>query len=150
MATAWILVANGSEARLFERKGKEWSLLESFYHPDSRRKDTEITSDHLGHEETQGNRTEINTKAYGSFPETTDPHDYEIDRFARELAHHLDNHRARSDFDELVVVAPPRFHGRFNRHRSRELAACVAADIEKDYTKVPERELPERLAPHLK
>ncbi len=148
MAEAWILVANGSEARLFRHEGKQLALIESFLHPDSRRKDQEITSDHSSHRETRSDGT-ASKKAYGSFPEPTDPHDFEVDRFARELAHTLDAHRAKSEFGELIVVAPPRFHGRFNAHMPKELARCITHNIEKDYTAISERELPDRLSAHL-
>ncbi|SCZ55727.1 host attachment protein [Thiohalomonas denitrificans] len=148
MNQAWILVANGSEARLFRHEGKALSLIEEFAHPDSRRKDQEITSDHSSHRETRSDGT-AGKKAYGSFPEPTDPHDFEVDRFARELAHTLDAHRAKNAFSELVVVAPPRFHGRFNKHMTTDLTRCVTRNIEKDYTKVPERDLLGQLAPQL-
>ncbi|WP_303900850.1 host attachment protein [Thiohalomonas denitrificans] len=148
MTEAWVLVANGSEARLFRHEGKHLTLIEEFAHPDSRRKDREITSDHSSHRETRTDGT-ASQKAYGSFPEPTDPHDFEVDRFARELAHTLDTHRAKNAFSELIVVAPPRFHGRFNQHMTNELTRCVKGNLEKDYTKVPEQELFDRLASQL-
>lgn len=148
MTETWVLVANGSTARLFRHEGKQLTLIEEFSHPDSRRRDQEITSDHSGHRETPSNGT-ASKKAYGSFPEPTDPHDFEVDRFARELAHTLDAHRAKSAFGELIVVAPPRFHGRLNTHMPKELSRCVARNLELDYTKLPERELFGRLLSHL-
>ncbi len=148
MKDAWVLVANGSEARLFHHTGKSLELVEQFLHPDSRRKDQEITSDHASHRETRTEGT-ASQRVYGSFPEPTDPHDFEIDRFARELDEKLEQHRAQNDFRELVLVAPPHFHGLVKKHMSGPLEKCVIREVSKDYTSVRERDLLEQLTPHL-
>lgn len=148
MRDAWVLVANSSEARLFRLDGQHLSMIEQFLHPDSRRKDQEITSDHSGHRETRSTG-DASTAVYGSFPEPTDPQEFEFDRFARELSQTLDRHRTQNDFRELVLVAPPKFHGMLNKHMPDSLANCITHNVQKDYTSLPERELMEHLTPFL-
>jgi protein required for attachment to host cells len=148
MEKTWILVANSSEARLFDRTRNGLELVEQFIHPDSRRKDQELTSDHASHHETRTDGT-AGQRVYGSFPEPTDPQRFEFDRFARQLATALDQHRTRNAFKRLLLIAPPQFLGMLNGHLPRETERLVSVRVDKDYTKVPDHELLSRVEPYL-
>lgn len=149
MDTLWILIANGSSARLYatDAHHRAYELIDQFLHPISRQKEQVMTSDHASHRET---RTEgsASQAVYGSYPEPTDPKDYEIERFARELAEHLNIERTRNRFAGLMLVAPPRFHGMLNRHLDEQVRRLVSRHIDKDYTGVPDHALAATLAPH--
>ena len=146
MDTVWVLVANGSEARLFEMDShaNNFSLLDAIDHPESRQKGSELSSDRSGHY--QGERTGA---THGAFNEAIDPKSYEIERFAMDLAGLLDEGRAASRYKELVVVASPHLHGLLNKHLDKQVEKMVSHHIEKDYTHVAEREMLETLRPHL-
>ena len=57
MATAWILVANASEAKVYANKGigKGLEVIVRLSHPDSRKKTSELVSDRAGHMPGAGN-----------------------------------------------------------------------------------------------
>ena len=144
MDSKWVLVANGSEARLFSLNGKELSLLSEHSHPESREKGAERTSDRPGHYQSDSGGV-----AHGSFQEPTDPKDFEIEQFARELAQVLDEGRTANRYAHLVIAASPHFHGLLNKHLNDHVSQMVSAHVEKDYTQVDERNLMEQLGPHL-
>lgn len=151
MDKTWILIANGSTARLFatDKRHREYHLLEQFLHPTSRQKEDAITSDHSSHRETRTTGL-AGDRVYGSFPEPTDPKDFEIDRFARDLAEYLERKRTDHSYEELVLVAPPKFRGLLNQHLDKNVVRMISQNIDKDYTSVPEHQLGETLESHLR
>src|SRR3990167_1618558 len=116
MSHVWILVANASEAKIFQVNrlkflmGKEpLKFVIAFAHPESRKKDLDLTSDKLGHY--QSSRA-----GSGSFVEPTDPKKYEAESFAREIAAKLDEARVANKFESLILVVSPRFLGMLKKH----------------------------------
>ena len=103
--TAWILVADEFRARLFEAQAKDGKLeeIDDITHPEGRMHDGEMTRDRLPrvHESVGGARHAI------------EPHTSIRDKvhfqFARELAERLEQGRVSHAYDELVLVAAPRF-----------------------------------------
>ncbi len=147
MENTWVLVANGSEARVFglTKRSEGLKLLSEHLHPASRMKGEQLASDRPG--------TYVgDTKSMGSgssYTEATDPKDYEIDRFAHELADTLNSGRNANSYEKLVIVAPPGFRGLLNKHMCDQVKKRVSRQIDKDYTKVNDRELMGQLEPHL-
>ena len=149
MTTTWVLIANASEASLYKaQKGHllnnsgELELVRSFSHPESRLKDTEITSDRSGHY--QGKNT-----GHGDFVEPTDPKESESLHFAKELASALEAGRKSNAFEALIIAAPPHFHGLPNKEINGELSKSIWLHIKKDYTKDNDRQLMAHLGEHL-
>ena len=137
MTTTWILIANSSTARLFTApKAKlfngdlDLEQVDSFDHPESRYKTADLTTDISRH---------------NNFVESSDPKAQESERFARELADELESGRVNNCFDELVIAAPPQFHGLIKKHMNSTISKLVFSSIEKDYTKTE----PKQLAKHL-
>lgn len=142
MHNTWVLVTNGSQARLFktEYQPKNLHLLKEFSHPESREKGQDLASDRAGHY--QG---EITGASHGAFNEATDPKSYEIERFAASLANELDAGRNANSYNSLIIVASPHFHGLLNKHMNQHVAGLVDKNIEKDYTSLKEAELLEKI-----
>lgn len=148
--TTWILVANGSEAKLYTALNKDLcptnlqhialTFIESFTHPQSREKSSELLTDQLGRYTNQSS-----SNSNSSFSEQTDPHDYEKNKFAQQLALFLDEKRKTDHLHSLILVCPSRFYGDLNKHLSKHLTNLVANVIEKDYTKEPELKLIQHL-----
>ncbi len=140
MGNNWVLVANGSHARLFNLKGKKIDLINEYTHPESRQKSGEIASDrpeqYLSHN---------SGVAHGSYADSTDPKEHEIERFAHELAEHLDCERKKNRYSRLALVAPPQFHGMLNKYMNPNVNSLVVARVDKDYTKVAEDKLLEMI-----
>jgi protein required for attachment to host cells len=144
MKNTWLLVANGSEARLFETefRPKTLNLLQEFNHPESRDKGSELASDKSGHY--QGDAS-TGGSTQGSFNEPTDPKEYEMERFAGELVQALDAGRTANSYQHLIVASSPKFHGLLNKKMNGHLSKLVEKHINKDLTSVKEADLLARL-----
>jgi protein required for attachment to host cells len=144
MKNTWLLIANGSEARLFETelRPKTLTLLQEIKHPESREKGTELASDRPGHY--QGD-SGVGGASHGAFNEPTDPKEYEMERFAGELVNALEAGRNANSFQHLIVASSPKFHGLLNKKMNGHISRLVDKHINKDFTSLTEKELLERL-----
>lgn len=147
MENTWVLVANGSEARIFnlEKRTEGLKLVSEHLHPASRMKGEKLASDRPGIYKDDSHSMSTGS----SYDEPTPPKEYEIDRFAHELASELNSGRNTNHYAKLAVVAPPAFLGLLNKHMNDHVKKLVALQIDKDYTKSNERDLMGQLEPHL-
>lgn len=150
MTVVQIIVANSVEAQLYQSpKAKllngdaSLQLVKEFSHPESRLKSSELESDR------HGNYNNRHTSGTSTFSEHTNLHDIEAEHFAKELAEELEKGRKNNDFQELIIVAAPSFHGLLNKHLSHHVQGLVFLTIEKDYTRSDSKELAKRLGEHL-
>jgi protein required for attachment to host cells len=65
----------------------------------------------------------------------TDPKKQEAERFATDLAHVLDEARARGDFQHLQIVAAPAFLGMLRDRLDRETRDRIDRAVDKNVTK---------------
>jgi len=140
--TTWILVANASEATLYQSENlrkKALILLKTFQHPESREKDADLVSDQPGHFNTSH-------KARGAY-EKSDPKEIEVDNFARELCEKLDAGRRTNQYNTLLLIAAPSFHGLLNKHLNQHQIEVL--HIPKDYTKCKEDALIQHIQENL-
>lgn len=140
----WVLIANASEARIFgtDRVGEPMECIKEYSHPESRQKGSELASDRPGHSQSKGT-------GHGAMVESSDPKEYEADRFAGELADELEKGRTSHAYRRLVVVAAPHFHGLLNNHMNEQTRSMVVNDIQKDLTDCNLRDLPTRLKEYI-
>ena len=127
----WILVADASKARifsaikpqLFNEKTRDHALklMDEYTHPDSRKRDQELVTDKQG------------SYGLGSYSQETDPKQHEEDTFALKLARLLHQAHQEKKFRDLIMIAPPAFMGKLNKHIHQDLTK-IAQTIEKDYT----------------
>ncbi|HMI95028.1 MAG TPA: host attachment protein [Micropepsaceae bacterium] len=78
-----------------------------------------------------------------------DLHKLEKHRFVQRLVKTLDDAYDQGAFKRLLIVAPKRSLGEFNKLAHPKLRALVMHELPKDLTKYPDHELEERLRPHL-
>ena len=144
--TSWILIANGSEARIYNRSEKRSGLqiVSEYHHPESRMKSADLISDRSGHYQ-----SDSSSMGHGSYQEPTPPKKHEMDRFAHELADSLDEARMTGKFNRLVLVSPPHFSGLLNKHMHKEEKNLISKNVGKDFTKVSEHKLMEKIRPYL-
>ena len=111
----WVLVGDGSHARLFSTNDptRPWALAQKFDREHS-------------HEKT--NRSDSH--------EDKGEHD-----FARHLVAALEAGRENHSFEQLVLVAPARFLGQLRSELAAPLAALVVHSLDKDYTHLAEADL---------
>jgi protein required for attachment to host cells len=76
----------------------------------------------------------------------TDFHQLEEDRFAAETAELLKKRALRNDFEQLIVVAPPKTLGELRKHYHKEVSNRIAGELDKDLTGHPVSEIEKILA----
>ena len=130
--TTWIVIANGSRARVFasDDKLEKARLVAELEHSESRAKGHELTTDDRGRTRPR-NKDAVRGAAHAY---TTTPHDVEIDRFSREVAERLRLAYARNELDSLVLVASPQFLGALLSNLVASMQPVVRATLAKDYT----------------
>ncbi|MDQ3365662.1 MAG: host attachment protein [Myxococcota bacterium] len=115
MMQTWILVADGSHARLFQTAGttEPWRLARKLDREHSREK-TDRSDSH----EDRGERD-----------------------FAQLVVGELETQRQAGGFERLVLVAPPKFLGQLRGELKAPLETCVVRSHDADYTQMPDADL---------
>jgi protein required for attachment to host cells len=136
MARTWILVANASQASVYLNEGPNKGLtrLKMLEHAASREKGADLTTDRPGQQ--QGPNA-----GRGSLVGAKSPKEVEAERFALQVARELDHGRTKNAYQRLILVASPHFMGLINQHLDAHVRQLVSDSIEKDYTKISEKEL---------
>ena len=136
----WILVADGSRARLFAISATDTMVSALDYELiGSKLQTRQIAGDRPGRTFESGD-----TARHAKEP-PTDPARNATVELAREISALLDGKRKSGDFERLIVVAPPRFLGDLRDTMPEALKRIVAAEVGKDLSKLPETELQARL-----
>ena len=130
MRKQWILVANGSLARLFSRTGAGDPLvaLETIDFPEGRLKHRELERDRQGHESSD------NSSAAAHFEPHTTTHRKMLHQFARELAARLEEGLADGEYDALWLTASNPFLGELKTTLSRAVANRLQWTHDADFT----------------
>ncbi len=126
----WILVADESRARLFRAGASDGELEEiaGMVHPEGRMHGRDLTDDQPG-----SSHTSVGGVHHGLAPHTA--LDEKISReFARELVDLLEAGRVSHAFDQLTLVAEPKFLGMLRSMLSQQLARMVVRSLSKNYT----------------
>ena len=136
----WILVGNASRARLFsaDSKGENWTLLEEFFHDESRAKNGQLLN-----QPDNPNAGSLHKPQPENEPDGRK--ELEHERFAQQLSHRLDRGVDGHQFDRLIIAAPPSFLGRLRRVLSTRVRQRVVLDLDADYSNVHTRDLPSRV-----
>jgi protein required for attachment to host cells len=115
MSKTWILIGDGSHARLFaaDDASQPWQLVRKIDREHSREK-TDRNDSHGDHGE---------------------------EGFARKLAGELETGREEGMFTRLVLVAAPKFLGQLRSELHAPLAATVVKSFDSDYTHMAQAEL---------
>ena len=128
---ALVLVADGQRFRLFRNDGDfRAPTLTLEVAKDQPRIPTtaELGTDEPG-------RSFSSTGPRRSAMGQTDFQQQEKDSFAVETAERLRKRALSGDFEELIVVAPPRTLAQLRRHYDKSVASRVVAEIDKDLTR---------------
>lgn len=135
-AGAVVMVGDGKRARFLRNKGTvnhvEFLTLRvmEIDNPPTREQGTD-----------RPGRTMSSDGANRSAMEQTDWHQQAEDRFAVEIAGVLHQMSQAREFEDLVVIAPPKMLGSLRAAFHRDVAERVVAEIPKDLTSRSEHEL---------
>ena len=146
MATTWIVAADESRARVLQvaRPEKRLDEIENLLNPEARLQDRELQSDaeprFSGHGGV-GKPGSAPTGGPASDRETRGAVEHSARTFAREVGRYLEKARVEHRFDELVLVAPPKFLGALRKELDKEVAKLVKDELPKDLSWFKAREL---------
>lgn len=134
MSVTWIMVANASQARLFSNDGPKrgLKLVKELLHPESREKTSNLVSDRSG---------AYGGTGHGTVGQPADPKHHEAERFAQEVSRELEAGRVKNAYDRLILVASAPFMGLVNNHLPGQVRSLLSESIDKDYTRLPVKEL---------
>jgi protein required for attachment to host cells len=135
----WYVIADGGRARFVERDEQgAYRTVSSFVSTELK-----ASSRDLGTER-PGRVHESATTARHAIEPKTDPKEAAKEDFIRYVAEQVQS--AQENYDDLVLVAPPRVLGQLRETLAQSVADAVTRDLAKDLTKVPDHELSEHLA----
>ncbi|MCJ7422342.1 host attachment family protein [Sphingomicrobium astaxanthinifaciens] len=82
--------------------------------------------------------------------EETDFHQLEEDRWAHEAADRINARALDNDFDDLVIIAPPKTLGELRKKLHKETQARLRLEIDKEMTNQPLAEIEKLIAEQTK
>jgi protein required for attachment to host cells len=132
---SWILTANRTGARIFDKQGGMLTLLETIENEQGRLRDRDIDSDR------PGRAFDRATSARHALSTEESPHERIVKAFARGLADKLRQARLAGRFERLVIVAEPHMLGLIREALDVVTARTVIASVAKDLAQVPVDEL---------
>jgi protein required for attachment to host cells len=88
-----------------------------------------------------GRGYESSNPARHAYQPRTDWHQYHKQLFAKELCDVLEKANESSEFDELIIISPPKTLGDIREYLGKSILSKVIAEIPKDITKLSEHEL---------
>jgi len=136
MKKTWILAAHRSGAKFYEHTGPgALTLLRTIDHPAGRLQDREIVTDRPGRKYDGGGSLQ------GTADPEVDPARHEAETFARSLAAALTEGRNAHAFEQVVLVAEPRFLGLLRGALDAPTTAMVAGSVNHELTDAPVSDL---------
>ena len=133
----WVLVADAAKARLFERTGKEASLTEiaCYTHPNGR-----TPGNHPIHGRLPRAQESMDASRHAIEPRTTlkDKHAKE---FADALSDVVQHGRLQERYDDLVLIAPPRFLGALHACMDEQTRKRAVSEVGNDLLTLSPAEL---------
>lgn len=138
----WVLVADGSRARVLENlgPGKGLHQLPGWH------QETDLPPSHELGTDRPGRSFDSHGTGRHAMESPSDPH-RELKRdFAKEIAARLDADLAKGAYDKLVVVAAPATLGDLRDALSPHVKAVVAGELDRDLTRTPTDEIAGHLA----
>ncbi|MBY0500983.1 MAG: host attachment protein [Alphaproteobacteria bacterium] len=131
----WVLVADGARARIFIKNYKKLNNVTGQDYVGDNLKDSDAGTDRPGRGYESAN------PARHAYQPRTDWHQYHKELFAKELCDVLEKANEHSEFDELIIISPPKTLGDIRGHLSKHTLGKVIAEIPKEITKLTEHEL---------
>lgn len=133
MQTTWVIAADASRARIFQVLGRNESIeeLETFVHMEGRQMDRELRTDAQGQYFSVGAQGS-NAKMGHAAEERTSPTEHAADVFSKTLSDYLEKARTQHKYDQLCLIAPPKFLGLLRQNLSKEAQKLVEKEIPKD------------------
>ncbi len=146
MATTWIVAADESRARVLQvaRPDEHLVEIENLLNPQGRLQEREMQTDAEPRFNGHGGVGKAGTAPTGGPPsdrETQGAGEHSAKMFAKEVGRYLEKARTQHRFDELVLVAPPKFLGALRKELDKEVGKLVTQELSKDLSGFNARDL---------
>ena len=138
----WIVVADGAQARFLLNQGPGKGLEPAL--EDEVDGAARVASRDLGADKPGRVHDRFGPGRHAMAPRV-DWHQFEKQKFAREMASILDGAAEKKTFDRLILVAPPKTLGTLRSALNKNTARLVVGEVPKDLTQVTVGELPDHL-----
>jgi protein required for attachment to host cells len=137
--TTWLVVANGTEVKIYENSGPNKGLeaLPNINLKRKARKTSEIVVNERGRSFSSAG------DGRSAMEQQTDPADYEHEQFSKTVAEELNQAALDNKFDRIIVAAPPQTLGEMRQFFDKHIEEKLEADVPKDLTNLPKEKLPE-------
>ncbi len=140
----WVLICDGRKALLTQNGGDHAApnlqVRETFEHP-------ELATHEMGTD--APGRVFAGTGERRGATEQTDFHALAEEDFLKKLAAYLERMVSAGRLDNLILVAPPHALGILRHALAPAARKLVRREVEKDYVRMPMREIERRLAEQL-
>ncbi|MBX9786846.1 MAG: host attachment protein [Alphaproteobacteria bacterium] len=133
--TTWVLVADGARARIFTKNHTILNDATGHDYVGENLKDSEHGPDKPGRAYESSNPTRH------AYQPRTDWHQYQKELFAKELCQVLEKANEKAEFDELIIISPPKTLGDIRANLCKQTLTKVTTEITKDVTKLSEHDL---------
>ena len=136
-----VVVCDGAKALVLENVGDE-------VYPNLTTREVFEQKNPPSHEQGTERPGKVQSAAYSghSAVSVTDWHDEAEKKFLADLAAHLHEAVLAGRMKKIVLVAPPRALGMLRHALSKNVAAAVIAEIDKDYVALPVGDIEKRVA----
>jgi protein required for attachment to host cells len=146
MTTTWIVAADSSRARVLQVADREEKLLEvhDLVNPQARLQNRDLQTDGEPRFNGHGGVGKPGTASTGgpaSDREAQGAVEHSVRVFAKEVGRYLDAARHQHRYDELVIVAPPKFLGALRKELDKEVEKLVVEELPKGLSWLSAREL---------
>jgi protein required for attachment to host cells len=133
----WIVVADGSHARVYERIGRTDTLATVLERddPEARKRNRDLVSD------TRGRYTGGAGGPRHAMEVKVSPHQHLEDEFVRKLAGEIDQPANGAKFDRLILIMPPKALGEMRAALSQQTRARVVAELDRDLVSLNSKDL---------
>ena len=150
----WIVTADESRARVLQVQDRATQALEeveNFVNPSGRAHERDLQSDAEPRFNGHGGVGKAGTAPTGgpaSDRETQGAIEHSVKVFAKQLGSYLEQARQQQRYDELVLVAPPKFLGALRKELGKEVNQTIADELPKDLSGLNTHELSAYLRTH--
>jgi protein required for attachment to host cells len=130
MMKTWIVSADAGRARIFQSTtgSRQIDEIADFVNPSAREPARDLVTDADGRVYAHGGRGQ---PSHASAPRA-DPVEHETELFAKRVAEAIDEARKAARFDDLCLVAAPKFLGLLRANLDKETRKLARREIDKD------------------
>lgn len=129
--TVWYVLANRAEAVFYlNGSDKKFHFIQRLKNKDGTKKEGNLVSDRGG-----SSASSADGSIRHSLQQQETHHEHISKQFAKEIADTLESARIDLKFDELVLVAEPRFLGLLRAGLSNESKKLIQHEVKKEYVR---------------